>query len=45
VINFRPDFQRTIQDLAAENNALLAEIQASERFQKAKQKFTQQCAQ
>jgi hypothetical protein len=41
VIDFRPDFQRTIQGLAAENNALLAEIQASERFQKAMQKFTQ----
>ncbi|HTR12247.1 MAG TPA: hypothetical protein VMI72_03080 [Roseiarcus sp.] len=40
VIDFRPDFQHTVQGLAVENNALLAEIQASERFQKAMQKFT-----
>ncbi len=32
VMEFRPDFQRTIQGLAAENNALLAEMQASDRF-------------
>jgi hypothetical protein len=41
VIDFRPDFQHTIQGLASENNGLLAEIQASDRFQKAMQKYTQ----
>jgi hypothetical protein len=41
VIDFRSDFQRTIQGLAAENNALLAEIQASDRFQRAMQKIAQ----
>ena len=41
VIDFQLDFQHTVQGLAAENNALLAEVQASERFQKTMQKFTQ----
>jgi hypothetical protein len=41
VIDFRPDFQHTVEGLAAENNALLTEIQASERFQKAMQKVSQ----
>jgi hypothetical protein len=41
VIDFRPDFQQTILGLASENDELLAEIQASERFRKAMQKFTQ----
>ena len=41
VIDFRPDFQHTVEGLAAENNALLAEIKASERFRNAMQKFTQ----
>jgi hypothetical protein len=41
VMEFRPDFQRTIQGLAAENNALLAEMQASDRFQRAMQKMAQ----
>jgi len=41
VIDFRPDFQQTVQGLAAENNALRAEVQASERFQKVMQKFAQ----
>jgi hypothetical protein len=40
VIGFRSDFQRKIQDLAAENSALLAEMQASDRFQ-AMQKLAQ----
>jgi len=42
VIDFRPDFQHTIQGLASENNGLHAELRARERFQKAMQKFTQQ---
>jgi hypothetical protein len=41
VIDFRPDFQHTVHGLAAESNAILAELQASERFQKAMQKLTQ----
>jgi len=41
VIVFRSDFQRTIQGLAADNNALLAEIKASDRFQRAMQKIAQ----
>ena len=41
VMEFRPDFQRTIQDLAAENNAILAEMQASDRFQREMQKIAQ----
>ena len=39
VMDFRPDFQQTVQGLAAESDALLAEIQASKRFQEAMQKF------
>jgi hypothetical protein len=41
VIDFRSDFQHTVQGLAAENNELLAEIQASKRFQIAMKKFAQ----
>jgi hypothetical protein len=41
VVDFRPDFQRTIRGLATENNALLEDIQASERYQRAMQKVTQ----
>ncbi len=41
VMDFRPDFTETIQGLAKENSHLLAEIQSSERFQKAMQKMAQ----
>lgn len=41
VMDFRPDFQQTIQGLAAENNALLTEIQASGRYRRAMQKAAQ----
>ncbi len=41
VIEFRDDFQRTVNRLASENKALLAEIQASERYQKVMQKIAQ----
>jgi hypothetical protein len=41
VIEFRSDFQSIIQGLAAENNGPLAEMQSSERFQKAMQKHAQ----
>jgi hypothetical protein len=41
VIDFRPNFQHDVQGLASENNALVAEIQASDRFQKAMQKLAQ----
>ena len=41
VIEFRRDFQHIVQGLAAENRDLRAELQASERFQKAMQKAAQ----
>lgn len=41
VIEFRDDFQRTVNGLASENDALLAEMQASERFQMVMQKIGQ----
>jgi hypothetical protein len=41
VIDFRPDFRQTVTGLAAESNAILAELQASPRFQKAMQKLAQ----
>jgi hypothetical protein len=44
VMDFRPDFQRTIQGLAAENNDLLTEMKASDRFQRAMQMMAQRTA-
>lgn len=41
VMEFRPDFTRTIQGMAAESNRMLAEFQASERYQKAMEKMAQ----
>ena len=40
VLDFRSDFQQTIQALAAESDRVLAEIKASDRFQRAMQKIT-----
>ena len=44
VMDFRPDLQRTIQGMAAENNDILAEMKASERYQRAMQKIAQRSA-
>jgi hypothetical protein len=41
VLEFRSDFQRTIEGMAAENNGLLTEIQSTERFKHAMQKRAQ----
>jgi hypothetical protein len=38
VVEFRTDFQRTIQGLAAESNRLLDEMKASDRYKAARQK-------
>ncbi len=45
VMEFRPDFQRTIQGLAAESNALHAEIVASDRYKAAALKMAQRSEQ
>ena len=41
VMEFRPDFQRTIRGLAAESNALHTEITASDRYKAAALKVAQ----
>ena len=44
VLDFRSDFQRTIRGLAAKSDALQAEMQTSDRFQRGMQKIARRAA-